>query len=146
MEKMAGFTLVELMIVVLIIGVLASIALPAYEDDVARAEVTEAISIAGGLKPAIAELWWSNGGFSGISSGQNGIPHATSLAGHYVAEVEVNNGLIQAIFKSHGVSPGLAGKSLTFAPAATTYGGSINWSCSSTTISQALLPNTCSGI
>ncbi|EQD74311.1 fimbrial protein [mine drainage metagenome] len=146
MQKTAGFTLIELMIVVLIIGVLASIAMPAYENDVARAEVTEAISIAGGLKPAIAELWWSNGSFAGITSGQNGIPQAASLAGHHVAEVTVKSGSIQAVFKSHGVSPGLAGKTLTFAPTAATYGGSINWTCSSATIAQALLPNICSGV
>jgi type IV pilus assembly protein PilA len=146
MNKIAGFTLIELMIVVLIIGVLASIAIPAYENDVARAEATEAISLAGGLKPTIAELWWSNGSFSGISSGENGIPAAASFSGRYVAEIEITNGAIHALFKNQGVSPGLAGKTLTFAPVATTYGGSINWTCSSATISQALLPNTCSGI
>ncbi len=146
MNPTRGFTLIELMIVVLIIGVLASIAIPAYENDVARAEATEAISIAGGLKPAIAELWWSNGSFTGIASGQDGIPHAASLTGRYVAQVQVANGTIQAIFKNQGVSPGLAGKTLTLAPVASTYGGSISWSCSSATISQALLPTTCSGL
>lgn len=143
---MSGFTLIELMIVLLIIGVLASIAWPAYQDDMARAEATEALSLAAGLKPQVADLWWTHGTFTGISSGQNGIPHAASLSGRYVAEIKVQNGEIQALFKSHGVSPGLADKTLTFAPVATTYGGSISWSCSSATISQALLPDGCSGL
>jgi type IV pilus assembly protein PilA len=143
MHKDSGFTLIELMIVILIIGVLATIAIPAYENDLARAEAMEALSIAGGLKPTIASLWWSNGSFTGITSGQDGIPQAASLAGRYVAEVGVKDGIIQAVFKTQGVVPGLAGKTLTLAPESTSYGGSIQWVCSSSTIDPTLLPQAC---
>lgn len=145
MRQDSGFTLIELMIVILIVGVLATIAIPAYENDIARAQAMEALSIAGGLKPTIASLWWSNGSFTGINSGQNGIPEAASLAGHYVAQVGVKNGIIQAVFKTHGVVPGLAGKTLTLEPQSASYGGSIQWVCSSATIDPTLLPHACNG-
>ncbi len=145
MRPNRGFTLIELMIVILIVGVLATIAIPAYESDIARAEATEALSIAGGLKPTIASLWWSNGSFAGITSGENGIPEPASLAGRYVAQVGVKDGVIQAVFKTHGVVPGLSGKTLSLAPKSTGFGGAIRWICSSSTIDPTLLPQSCNG-
>jgi type IV pilus assembly protein PilA len=64
-----GFTLIELMIVVAIIGILAAIAIPQYQDYIARAQASEACALLGGLKTPIAEYFASNGSAPGLASG-----------------------------------------------------------------------------
>ena len=137
-----GFTLVELLVVVAIIGVLAAIAIPAYENYIGKAEMTEALSLTGGLKPTIDGLWWQHGSYAGIQNGNDGIPAAASISGRYVKEVFVKNGALTALFRTNGVSPGLEGKSLTLTPGPTTYGGSIAWTCTSNA-PAAYLPLVC---
>jgi type IV pilus assembly protein PilA len=88
-----GFTLIELMIVVAIIGILAAIAIPAYQDYTIRAQVTEGLNLAGDLKASIAEWYaqtgeWADLAQLGISGG------ATVKAAKYVTGVDVVDGTI----------------------------------------------------
>ena len=81
-----GFTLIELMIVVAIIGILAAIAIPAYQDYVARSQVSEALSLSGGMRVAMAEEWQTTGEWPAEDLYEIGVNDADS-AGTYVSIV-----------------------------------------------------------
>ena len=87
-----GFTLIELMIVVAIIGILAAVALPAYQDYTKKAKFAEVISITSGYKTAVAVCAQESGALAGCSSGAKGVP-ATAATTH-VASVVVSDGVI----------------------------------------------------
>jgi type IV pilus assembly protein PilA len=87
-----GFTLIELMIVVAIIGILAAIAIPAYQDYTVRAQVTEGLNLAADLKAGVAE-YFANTGSWPASNGAIGISQTKS--GKYVSAVNISNGTIQ---------------------------------------------------
>ncbi len=88
-----GFTLIELMIVVAIIGILAAIAIPAYQDYTIRAQVTEGLNLASDVKAAVAESYAQSGTFTGINNAALGI-EASYKTGKYVTQVVVTNGVI----------------------------------------------------
>jgi len=104
-----GFTLIELMIVVAIIGILAAVAIPAYGDYTARAQAAEAFTLMDGLKTPLTELYTTNGLFAVDSTGASGITAITS--GKYVNDMLVGTPAnatsktsVQANFKNSGVS------------------------------------------
>ncbi|HEZ3086996.1 TPA: pilin [Neisseria meningitidis] len=122
-----GFTLIELMIVIAIVGILAAVALPAYQDYTARAQVSEAILLAEGQKSAVTEyylnhgIWPKNNTSAGVASS------ATDIKGKYVKSVEVKNGVVTAEMASSGVNKEIQGKKLSLW--AKRQDGSVKWFC-----------------
>ncbi|HGL9169052.1 TPA: pilin, partial [Neisseria gonorrhoeae] len=91
-----GFTLIELMIVIAIVGILAAVALPAYQDYTARAQVSEAILLAEGQKSAVTEYYLNNGEWPENNASAGVASSATDIKGKYVKEVKVENGVVTA--------------------------------------------------
>ncbi|EMT1179701.1 pilin [Neisseria gonorrhoeae] len=121
-----GFTLIELMIVIAIVGILAAVALPAYQDYTARAQVSEAILLAEGQKSAVTEYYLNNGIWPKDNTSA-GVASPTDIKGKYVKEVKVENGVVTATMKSDGVNKEIQGKKLSLW--ARRENGSVKWFC-----------------
>ncbi|MCA3190233.1 MULTISPECIES: pilin [unclassified Cupriavidus] len=144
-----GFTLIELMIVVAIIGILAGIAVPQYQDYVARSQFSEGLNLAAGQKASVTEAF-SHGGScpSNADGASSGIPTSTAISGSYISSVLVGGDAtaaggctITANFKDSGIAKGLIGKQvkLTMGNADK---GSVTWKCESSA-DRKYLPQTC---
>ncbi|HEZ3664638.1 TPA: pilin [Neisseria meningitidis] len=121
-----GFTLIELMIVIAIVGILAAVALPAYQDYTARAQVSEAILLAEGQKSAVTEYYLNHGEWPGDNSSA-GVATSSEIKGKYVKSVEVKNGVVTATMLSTGVNNEIKGKKLSLW--AKRQDGSVKWFC-----------------
>ena len=134
-----GFTLIELMIVIAIIGILAVVALPAYQDYTARAQVSEALTLAEGQKSAVTEYRSDRGAWP-TTNAMAGV--ASSISGKYVASVQVGAaGIITATMKSADVNNDIKGKTLILTP--TDQNGSFTWTCDDGSIEQKFRPSNC---
>src|SRR6187551_2508535 len=112
-----GFTLIELMIVVAIIGILAAIAIPQYQNYTGRAQLSDAITIAGGLKTAVGEVYQVTGDSTSADSGSLGIPASiASGAGKYANGVSVVDGVITVSMNATGVASCVQSKVVTLTP------------------------------
>lgn len=145
-QMQKGFTLIELMIVVAIIGILAAIALPAYQDYTARAQVSEAFTSTAGVRTALSEYAQTNGAYPDA----NTTPAVADLAvtGQYsTAAVTAGTGVITITMAAAGVaSAGVAGNSIVLTPPTLANDPtSFDFVCTSTNMDQKYLPNTCTG-
>ncbi|HEZ5550269.1 TPA: pilin [Neisseria meningitidis] len=121
-----GFTLIELMIVIAIVGILAAVALPAYQDYTARAQVSEAILLAEGQKSAVTEYYLNHGEWPANNTSA-GVASSSKIKGKYVKEVEVKNGVVTATMASSNVNNEIKGRKLSLW--AKRQDGSVKWFC-----------------
>lgn len=146
-SNQAGFTLIELMIVIAIIGVLAAIAIPSYLNYIGRSQAGEGFTVSNGLRSEIAAHLWENKRFPNAAEvAITGIigRQANSLDGKYVAEngisVTPNTGIIIINFDAGNI----AGETLVLTPEINTLNNQqvIQWVCSGT-VGEDILPPSC---
>ena len=154
-----GFTLIELMIVVAIIGILAAIAIPAYQDYTIRAQVTEGLNLAGDLKAAVAESFAATGSWP-ANNAAVGITLAKS--GKYVNSVLIATGTINISYAGSQANSNLSATPILSLRPMTSPNGDVIWICgraavptgaidpasgaaaaSTTTVVAKYLPKTC---
>jgi type IV pilus assembly protein PilA len=121
-----GFTLIELMIVVAIIGILAAIAIPAYQDYTIRAQVTEGLNLASPAKASVAEVYANKGAFPADNT-EAGIGLNTDITGKYVTSVTVAKGVITVLYGKQANTK-LGTKTLILTPGTST-NGDVAWVC-----------------
>jgi len=157
-----GFTLIELMIVIAIIGILAAIAIPAYQNYTIRSQVTEGLSLADGWKTAISEYYAQNGSMptsSSTTGGAGAIVAAGASTGKYVSAIAVTTGgQILVTYSGSQASTKLTGQILALTPGTDT-NNDVVWVCgtgltptgvtlaggatSGNTVSAQYLPSSC---
>lgn len=137
-----GFTLIELMIVIAIVGILAAIAAPQYQLYTGKAQLTEALHLTEGRKTAIAERIQFGATLASINGGTNGLPEdVTGGAGKFVSSLVITSGVIVATMRSANVSPCVIDETISITPLVPADASMpISWVCTTTATCK---PSTC---
>ncbi|MGX2039099.1 pilin [Methylocaldum sp. MU1018] len=131
--RQQGFTLIELMIVVAIVGILSAIAVPAYQDYTIRGQVTEGLNLAAGLESAIADIWAQTGDLGDADNGGLGLPTlATDTSGKYVSGITITDGGLTIAFAQASANAAIQAETLGMTPWANPAGGLV-WQCGNAT-------------
>ncbi len=137
--RQRGFTLIELMVVVGVVGILTSVALPVYKDYSVRAKVSEGLNLTTAAKLAVVETWNTTGNLP-TSNTEAGAAPAESINGNYVRRVFVGNaGTITVEFSAQ--EPAIHNKTVKLVPE--NGRGGVRWLCSSAAIKSRYLPPQC---
>jgi len=142
MQAQKGFTLIELMITVAIIGILAAVALPAYQDYTIRGQVSEAFSVVGGVQTAVAEYYAQNGSMPADNTALG--LSATGASGTYVSSVVNTGGVVKATFGGTKVNTKISAGWVALTGTAAV-DGNITWACSydNTKVVKKYVPSSC---
>ena len=138
--KQQGFTLIELMIVVAIIGILASIAIPSYQDYTIRAQISEGLALSAGAKLALAEHYMMSGDWPN-NNVKAGLANQNDITGKYVKSVRVKDNVI-IIMYGNDANKVISNKKLNLTAIFDL--GIVRWSCASAgVIEDRHLPSAC---
>jgi type IV pilus assembly protein PilA len=154
-----GFTLIELMIVVAIIGILAAIAIPAYQDYLIRSQVSEGLTMAAAAKAGVSEFY-ANKGLWPVDNSEAGMGSAGSIQGKYVSAITIATGGITIDYGNEANATHLAPNKVGLTPGVSA-NGDVIWKCgtapdpagwnggatsatvASTTVAGKYLPSSC---
>jgi len=137
-QMQKGFTLIELMIVVAIIGILAAVALPAYQDYTKRAKMTEVIAFVAAAKTGVAEAYSDLNTLSGINTAKAGL--AATTTSQYVKTLAVADGVITATVSGIDSACDKATPALTLKPTVNTNTGALDWAGTSAAACTKFVP------